>query len=282
MLRSWNAVFKSTSTEERMKKTFLLAACLAVLVFDGSSVLALSPSSFDAGLQLSHITYKEPGLMRESGIMYGVTGAYTRVRPGLMWRIDGTLTTGQVEYVGSYWDGTPLTVKGIQDTMFETRAVLGPTDFVNISSYYLPFIGIGYRYLYDGADKMAGGYRRESNYIYIPLGVDGLVTTKGRWSVGFTAEYDMFISGKQYSYLSDADPGYNDMENTQDSGYGYRASLKFMREGKQNLTIEPFVKYWKIDKSNTTTITYYGTPVGSGYEPSNNSTELGVRVLIRF
>jgi hypothetical protein len=199
-----------------------------------------------------------------------------------MWRADGTLTTGEVEYVGSYADGTPVTFSGIRDTMFEARAVLGPTEFVYLSTYYLPYIGIGYRYLSDGADKMAGGYRRESNYLYLPLGVDGLVATKGKWSVGFTAEYDIFISGKQLSYLSDADPGYNDIENSQNSGYGYRASLKFMLEGEQNLVIEPFVKYWKIDQSNTTTITYYGMPIGYGWEPANNSTELGVRVFMRF
>lgn len=264
-----------------MKKTVLLS-CLALLVLDVSSALALSPSSFDMGGQLSHITYREPGLMRESGVMYGVAAAYTRVGRGLMWRVDGTATTGEVEYVGSYSDGTPLTIEGIRDTMLETRAVLGPTGFVNLTTYYLPYIGIGYRYLFDGADKAPGGYRRESNYIYIPLGVDGLLTTRGRWGVGFTAEFDLFVSGTQCSYLSDADPGYNDMENSQNSGYGYRASIKFMLDGKKDLIIEPFMKYWKIDQSNTTTITYYGTPIGFGYEPANNSTELGIKVLMQF
>ena len=262
-------------------KKFVMLLSLAFLL-DGSSALALSPSSFDIGGQLSHITYKEPGLMRESGIMYGVTAAYTRVGRSIMWRVDGTLTTGEVDYVGSYSDGTPLTINGIRDNMFETRAVIGPTNFVDAASYYLPYIGIGYRYLFDGADKAPGGYRREANYIYIPLGVDGMVMTKGEWSVGFTAEYDLFVSGTQFSYLSDADPGYNDMENSQTSGFGCRASLKFVLRGKKDLTIEPFVKYWKIAESDTTTITYYGTPIGSGYEPANNSTELGLKVLLRF
>jgi hypothetical protein len=265
-----------------MKKTFLLTF-LAVFLFNGSSAFGLSPSALDVGIQLSHITYKEPGLMQESGVMYGVTAAYTRIGPDLMWKVDGTLTTGEVEYVGSYWDGTPLTFSGIRDTMFETRAVLGSTEFVNISSYYLPYIGIGYRYLFDGADEMPGGYRRESNYVYIPLGIDGMVTTKGRWSVGFTAEYDYFISGKQYSYLSDGDPGYHDIENKQSSGYGLRGSLRFIRSGRNDIILEPFIKYWKIAESDMVPLTYNGatTPYGV-VEPENNSTEVGIKILMRF
>jgi hypothetical protein len=267
-----------------MRRRCSIVTCFVLMgATAASSALALSPSSFDAGVQLSHITYKEPGLMRESGIMYGVAGAYTRVGRGLMWRVDGTLSTGEMEYVGSYWDGTPLTVKGIRDTMFETRAVLGPTEFVYLSSYYLPFVGVGYRYLYDGADTIPGGYQRKSNYLYIPLGVDGLVMMKGRWSMGFTAEYDLFVLGRQYSYLSDADPGLNNIKNTQNSGHGYRASLKLILDGKQQLVIEPFYKYWKIAESDVVPLTYYGAPTPyGGVEPSNNSTELGVRVFVRF
>jgi len=265
-----------------MKKIFLLFTYLSVLALVETCAFALSPSSFEAGVQLSHITYKEPGIMSERGFMYGVTGAYTKVGPKLMWKVDGTLTTGEVDYVGSYSDGTPVTITGIKDTMFETRAVLGPTDFINLSSYYLPYIGLGYRYLFDGANKAPGGYRRESNYVYIPLGLDGLLSTKGRWSVAFTLEYDLFVSGTQISYLSDVDPGLNDMENTQSSGYGYRGSIKFMLDGEQDLIIEPFMNYWKIGQSNTTTITRNGVPVGYGYEPANNSTELGIRLKLMF
>ncbi|MHB8845628.1 MAG: hypothetical protein ACYC7L_12890 [Nitrospirota bacterium] len=262
-----------------MKKLVMLLSL--VFLLDGSSALALT-NSFDAGVQLSHITYKEPGLMRESGIMYGVTGAYTGVGRDILVKLDGTLSAGEVEYVGSYSDGTPLTAKGIQDTMFEFRAALGLTEFIRKDTSFIPYLGLGYRFLYDGADAIPGGYRRESNYIYLPLGIEGMVLTKGNWRMGFTLEYDLFLSGRQYSYLSDVNPGYNDMENTQDSGYGCRASLKFILGGKRDLIIEPFAKYWKIDQSDTTVITSFGTPIGSGYEPANNSTELGLRLLMRF
>ncbi len=266
-----------------MKRSVLLVACLVLTGMSEASALTLKPEMFDAGIQLSHITYKEPGLMRESGYMYGVNASYARIGKALMWKVDGTLTTGKVDYVGSYQDGTSLTVKGISDTMFETRGVIGPTDFVYLSEYYLPYIGFGYRYLFDGANKGPGGYRRESTYLYIPIGIEGAPKSRDDWSFGYTLEYDLFISGTQKSYLSDADQGFNDVENQQSTGHGYRVSLRFVRSGKQDIIIEPFYKYWKIDRSNMKPLTYYGAPTGWGLvEPDNNSTEIGVKFILKF
>lgn len=260
----------------------LAIVCLFILCPSAAFALPYNTSEFDAGVQISHITYKEPDLMRESGIMYGVHAFYAKSFQGLRWKIDGTLSRGEVDYVGSLSDGTPLTVENIQDTMFEARVAVGPTSFVYSDSYYLPYIGFGYRYLYDGADVGPGGYRRESNYLYIPIGIEGVPFVREKWSAGFTLEYDLFLRGRQLSYLSDADPGFSDMENEQTSGRGYRASLKFIRSGKHDLVIEPFYKYWSIDESDTQIITYMGIPYAYGYEPKNNSTEIGIKMLIRF
>jgi hypothetical protein len=263
-------------------RTFVLLLACSVLGTADAAAASLRPESFDAGLQLSHITYREPGLIRESGIMYGVTASYTGVGRAIMGKVDGTLSHGSVDYVGSYQDGTPLTISNIKDTMFEVRGVIGTTDFVYVTSYYLPYIGLGYRYLYDGADVAPGGYRRESNYLYIPLGIEGVPATRGAWSFGFTLEYDLFLRGTQCSHLSDADPGFNDVENEQSSGYGYRASLRFLRSGTHDIIIEPFYKYWNIDESDAELLTFYGTPYAYVVEPENNSKELGIRVIMRF
>lgn len=265
-----------------MIRVIPLLTCLLMLGPLQAAAATLRPSAFDAGVQLSHFTYREPGLMRESGFMYSVVASYTGLGRSLMGRIDGTLTHGEVDYVGSYQDGTPLTVENIKDTMIEVRGTFGPTDFVYISSYYLPYTGLGYRYLYDEANVVPGGYQRESNYYYIPIGVEGVPWRRGDWRFGFTLEYDLFLKGRQMSYLSDVDRGFNDIENEQSSGYGYRASVRFIRSGKRDIIIEPFYKYWKIDESNRELLTYYGTPVAIVVEPDNNSTELGIRVIMRF
>lgn len=258
-------------------------ACLLMIGPMEAAAASLRPAAFDAGVQLSHITYREPGLMRESGVMYGVTASYTNLGRSVMGRIDGTLSYGEVDYVGAYQDGTPLTVKNIKDTMFEFRGVLGPTDFVYVNSYYLPYIGLGYRYLFDDANVGPGGYRRESNYLYIPIGVEGVPMTRGEWKFGFTLEYDLFLKGRQVSYLSDVDRGFNDVENDQNSGFGYRASVRFIRSGTRDIIIEPFYKYWKIDESDVQRLYYYGTPTVYGVsEPDNHSKEIGVRFIVRF
>jgi hypothetical protein len=268
--------------KDTMRWCVLLLLCSSVVATWEASADTLPSSSFSSGLQLSHVTYREPELMRESGIMYGVVASYQGLGRSLMGKIDATLSFGEVDYVGSYQDGTPLTIADIKDTMFEIRAVTGPTAFVDSTSSYIPYIGLGYRYLYDGADVAPGGYQRESNYLYVPLGVEGVPLSRGAWRFGFTVEYDLFLRGKQCSYLSDVDPGYNDVENEQSSGYGYRASLRFVRSGARDLIIEPFYKYWKIDESDTKLLTFYGVPDALVFEPENTSEELGIRFIMRF
>lgn len=220
--------------------------------------------------------------MREDGFMVGVVGSYARNTSAVRLKFDGTFSVGSVDYTGSYSDGTPVTYSGIPDTMFEVRATLGPTAFASAASAYLPYVGLGYRYLVDGADVMPGGYLRESNYTYIPIGIEARPTTTGPWRFEITLEYDHFLGGTQYSQLSDVDPGFSDMTNKQTSGMGYRASLRFVKAGRHSLIIEPFYKYWKIDQSETADITYLGMPWGYGWEPKNNSTEFGLRIQGRF
>lgn len=219
--------------------------------------------------------------MKETGFMYGLFLSYS-LRKELMAKFDGLLTFGQMKYEGSLSDGTPLTFTGINDTMFEVRAVFGPADPLSDTLEIIPYAGIGYRYLYDGADSSPAGYRRESNYLYLPIGVESPLPTKTGWSLGFNVEFDLFLQGRQVSYLGDADPGFNTIENKQSSGYGLRGSLKFIRSGRNNIILEPFIKYWKIGESEKETLTYYGMPMGVVWEPANNSTEVGVRCMLRF
>ena len=42
----------------------------------------------------------------------------------------------------------------------------------------------------------------------------------------------VFIVGMQRSHLSDIDPAYSDADNRQNSGYGYRASVRFQHKSK--------------------------------------------------
>ncbi len=125
--------------------------------------------------------------MTNEGTLYGVVGSYTfyRHRIGgenaldgedansVSWstlKFDGRLSAGEVDYDGSYMDGTPLSTRGTDDLLFDVRLLWGrhwqPAEV--ISGVYA---GLGYRYLNDDSSDQLGGYERESNYLYIPVGV---------------------------------------------------------------------------------------------------------------
>jgi len=128
-----------------------------------------------------------------------------------------------------------------------------------------------------------GGYERESNYLYLPVGIEIITGLKNNWCWGAAIEYDYFLSGKQKSHLSDFDPGLNDIDNKQDKGYGLRGVVKFVRKGQRvNFFMEPFIRYWKIEESDRESAFYYGNYIGWWIEPKNKSTEIGCNIGISF
>jgi hypothetical protein len=220
-------------------------------------------------------------MMKEKGMMYGLVGSYT-YHNKLMLKAGGKGSWGKLDYSNSG------EINNITDYMLEFRG-LGGWDFVLSKAVSMtPYIGVGYRYLNDdsgGKVSSTGeyGYERESNYIYSPIGIECIANIGNGWSMGVIGEYDYFWLGKQKSHLSDVDPGFNDASNRQKKGFGLRGSLTLQKKGdKVDFEVGPFIRYWNIKESEKETITYYGTPVGYGWEPKNNSTEVGVMLGIKF
>jgi hypothetical protein len=247
-----------------------------------TSIAPLARHSFEIGPELSYIKYQEPGVMEQKGMMYGIGAAYT-YRNGVIIKIAGRYSYGQVDYQNSG------TLNNINDSIFEIRA-LGGYDFKISSSFTMtPFFGFAYRYLRDDmagriSSTGAAGYLREANYYYSPIGIEAVNVFDQGWSTGVILEYDLFWKGVQKSYLSGiVGGGYNDITNNQNSGYGLRGSLFIKKQMERvSFTIEPFVRYWNIDKSDDQIITRFGIPWSIGWEPKNNSTEIGVMFMIGF
>ena len=60
-------------------------------------------------------------------------------------------------------------------------------------------------------------------------------------------------------------------------------SIKIQKDWEKiSLLIEPFLRYWDIDDSEESLITYQGSDVGSGKEPANTSTEIGAKIALMF
>ena len=239
--------------------------------------------SFEIGPEISHIEYKEPGVMKEDGIMYGIGAAYTYRINATMFRVEGKYSYGQVDYQNSG------TIDGIDDYMFEFRGLFGFDYRISDKSIITPYIGFGYRYLNDDtggkiSSTGASGYERESNYYYSPIGVKTLSDMGNGWSWGITAEFDYFWGGRQYSYLSDVSAvAYSDADNTQNDGYGLRGSVRVQGKGDTvSFVVEPFIRYWEIERSEYDYVLYKGVPNTAVVEPENESTEIGVMFMVLF
>ncbi len=262
-----------------------LTICFIFVGVTSSFAEPLPGHTWELGSEISRIIYEEPDLMKEEGIMYGVTGSYTYpYYNNFILKAEGKGSVGEVDYTGSLSDGTPITMNNIEDYMLEIRGV-GGYDFsiLGASTIITLYMGIGYRYLNDNLSSSIYGYERESNYFYSPIGIEAITNLGNDWSVGAILEYDYFWWGKQKSHLSDVYPGFSDLENDQKKGYGWRGSVKLQKKGKKvGFVIEPFMRYWNIKKSDEKLITLYGIPHAYGWEPKNNSTEFGVKLAVKF
>jgi hypothetical protein len=229
--------------------------------------------------------------MEQEGLFYGMRLGFTGrnwasgsleesgADGGIMFRAEGRVAFGQVDYDGGIVDlntntVTPYSMDDIDDWVFEGRLLLGG-DRLHQSALHTIYAGIGYRYLNDDSSFDPAGYERESNYVYVPVGYAFDSSIEEGWSFGFGAEFDIFLVGNQKSYLSDVNPTYPDIDSRQESGYGCRASVRFQHKSQKGIfVVEPFIRYWDIDDSEVSIET-----IGNLYEPANETIESGISVL---
>jgi hypothetical protein len=232
-----------------------------------------TPGGWEAGLQAATYEYDEPNFALLEGERFGIAGAYTFLgRDGFHSRIEARYSYGELDYTGSG------TLSGVPDHLLELRAIAG-RDFRAGGVSWVPYAGLALRHLYNDLRGVTStgqiGYRRESRYFYVPLGVAlRLPFGAGRAMVP-QLEYDAFASGRQRSYLGDTGLGLSDVTNRQKNGWGARAQL--MLETRR-WTIGFWVQYWDIRDSDI-------QPVAAGLgvlEPANTTREAGVEVRVRF
>jgi uncharacterized protein YceK len=276
-----------------MKKFVLLAVCLAFLPAAAGEEKSpnildlLKKHTWEIGPQVYHFKYKEPGLMEDTGVFWGLAGAYTyrdwvptfpedEPTARVMFRAEGRQSWGTIDYDGALWDGTPYTMSDIDNTSGEWRALLG-LDFPKQILMDTIYIGLGYRYLADNGSSDPAGYDRRSRYVYLPVGLKTVRFLSSKWLLSATAEFDLLIRGRQTSHMKRF--GYGTVRNEQNSGYGARAAVALEKRGKvADFTIEPFIRYWDIDDSEIERV----SPTLGVYEPANKTTEYGVNLIWRF
>lgn len=238
------------------------------------------------GPEIYYFHYREPAVdVTFEGPMYGLVGSFTHRRPNrLVLRADGRGAWGQVDY-SSRDSGT---LNNIDDWTLEGRLAVGYDLPLNARQRVTPFAGIGYRYLNDDSAGMttstgAVGYERESHYLYSPLGVEFHTPLKEGWTLAVSAEYDLFWKGTQESHLDDADPALNTLSNDQTRGYGLRGGVTVQKTGERfDVAFGPYARWWSIKDSKNANITASGVIIGYGYEPRNQTLEVGGNFTFRF
>lgn len=239
----------------------------------------LSTPRWSIAPEVSWFHYEEPGLMKEDGTFYGVRGTYTRWYPhafeNRILRIEGGFSAGRVDYDGSLQDGTPYQIEGNQDYLVNARLLWGPVwETATWANHF--YYGLAYRYLQDDSTHDAAGYRRHSNYLYMPLGLRASRTLGGSWYLEAGAEVDVLLAGLQISEIPESDTDSSDVKNWQWPGLGLRGSVEARYKTESiDLALAPFVQYWWVDDSRL-------SASGWWYEPRNWSIQAGLNVIWRF
>lgn len=264
----------------------LLVVLAFIFLFSASICQAesLPRRSFQFGPEIYHFVYEEKSLrVKDQGTFLGLRGSYTHHTDShWMFRVEGAAAWGDVDYSS----GSTGSIDNIQDSEYETRFLAGYDFIDDYNRMYTVYSGFGWRRLNDdggGTVSTTGahGYDRQSNYYYLPLGVEGSEVFENGWTIGGTFEGDFIVSGTQKSDLSSAISTYSDVSNDQNEGWGLRGSLKFTKNTPNyDFLIEPFFRMWRVDNSEVSTITVSGVATGYGTEPENETTEYGLNLSL--
>lgn len=240
---------------------------------ESPKISLLTRDGIEIGLQNYWYKYEEKVdgefFMSNTGNKYGASLSGTK-NIGNNYYVIGDIryATGDVEYKSASGTGD------VSDDVAEGRLIIGNETIID--SYLLSsYIGIGYRRLdNDLRDLGSGGYRRTSQYVYVPIGITHRFLLDDSSRVSTSIEYDYFAWGEQKSYLSDVSPFYatvfGDIVNKQNKGYGIRLNTTYEMK---HWSLGAFINYWKIEDSE---INYYFI------EPKNKTKEIGFQIKYRF
>lgn len=273
----------------QFKKTSFITIIVTFVLFNSSAFAQLrapntlnpllqTKGGFAVGGQFFDYQYEEPGLMNNKGIKFGAFVDLTqRAGNGGYWTLGARYAYGDVTYTGS---GTK---EDNPDRIWDFRFIFGK-DIKVVKHALSPYIGLGYRNLYNDlrgtTSANAVGYRRDSQYLYIPLGVTYRLPL-GKYSrLSTTVEYDYLIEGRQKSYLADVGPVYEAVYgnpvNTQRNGHGKKFNIAIEQ---RHWAFGVFYNYWDIGQSQ---INYYLGGAAYIYEPENSTKETGIQIRYHF
>jgi hypothetical protein len=274
--------FNNVPQVEAMKIFAVVSIAIAVLsvttIARAESTDLKTQTAKDIGLSLSAYQYQEPGVMSLQGLKMGLDLHATKVLQNDRFiRGEFRYAFGTVDYSSN----DTGSASGEPDWYIEARGLVGK-DWVIKDAVLAAYTGLGYRYLFNDARGITStgysGYRRESNYLYLPIGIIHRKMIKDQAKLESTLEYDQLLKGTQNTSLSDVGGAYSDVTNNQGSGYGLKLSIMYQ---KRNWAIGPYMHYWNIGQSDIVYGIQNGVYTGL-MEPENNTLEFGLKASQQF
>lgn len=249
-------------------------------------------NNLEVAYEVSNYKYAEPGLMNlKAKPKQGFNVVYTR-RSALSTQFTESdhsfamfefrYMTGDVDYNGGTWGGTPLKLSNLTDYYFELAGRFGSVYQVTDQIELWPYLGLGWRRLRNHLEEGGeGGYLRQSTYLYVPIGVYGKYYAVEGWTISLNGEFDWLLKGRQYSGDSAT---YEDTTHHQSEGYGVRAGLRIAKDWDAiGVFVEPFWRYWHIQNSDLSVAWMKSLPYGTyTLEPKNHTYEYGLKVGLTF
>jgi hypothetical protein len=234
--------------------------------------------SHELGVTATHYKYTEPGVMsiKANKIGFDYSGTYTfdsqwPNRGGWFLRADLRYANGKADY-SSNLSGS---INDVRDWYYEARGLIGK-EFDYGGFRLAPYAGLGFRHLYNDLRGVsttgARGYRRESNYTTLPIGLIHKMPLSGQSQLHTTLEYSQLLQGRQEARLTDANPATPDVSLRQKNGYGLRLGTMVRFD---SWSIGPTLIFWRIKQSETGGL----PPV---LEPKNNTYEVGLKASYHF
>lgn len=265
-----------------MRQLTTLPVALCLMGMTSSCLAAGSPTETgnELAISLGLYRYEEPGLMSLRGLKSGFDLRFTKAYPARH-----TFLRGELRYAGGtvdYSSSDSGSSYREPDWYFEGRALIGQ-DWLLKRATVSSYMGIGYRFLLNDGRGIttagAAGYRRESTYIYLPVGLIFRTGLESGDDMVGSIEYDHLLSGTQFTKLSDTGLGYSDLTSKQTDGYGVKVRLSYVAK---EWSAGPYLHYWNIADSSIDPIYRYGSLNGYGVEPQNKTTEIGLELRRPF
>lgn len=237
----------------------------------------------ELGIQILSYKYEEIShdafFMSNEGNKVAITGSFTQtLENDWFWGADARQAHGNV----SYTSASSGSKGGNPDVITEIR-ITGGKDYPIGTQVLAPYFGLGYRNLFNDlrgySTAGSAGYRRISQYTYVPLGVTHRLRLTPQARLSTSLEYDLLLEGRQQSFLSDVNSTSNDPINSQRQGYGLRLIANYETV---NWSVGAFVHYWSLGDSDLSLQTLSGMPSALIMEPQNTTHEVGMQFMLRF